>query len=58
MVFIFIIVGSILGYFLYEYIGILAGAILGVLVFISYQLEIITSHIKKKKHTYDQEPDI
>ncbi|MED4462676.1 hypothetical protein [Metabacillus fastidiosus] len=58
MVFIFMIASSILGYFLYEYKGALVGAGFGLLLFISYQLEIITSYIKKQQNTSDKEPDI
>ncbi|MED4455517.1 hypothetical protein [Metabacillus fastidiosus] len=58
MVFIFMIVSSILGYFLYEYKGALVGAGFGLLLFISYQLEIITNYIKKQQNASDKEPDI
>lgn len=58
MVFIYIIVGAVFGFFFKQELGILLGAILGALVFLTYQLEVITDRLPKKKNSSDEEPDV
>lgn len=58
MVFIYIIVGAVFGFFFEQGLGILLGAILGAIVFLTYQLEVITDRLLKKKNFSDEEPDV
>lgn len=46
--FLCIISGAIVGFFLFEWPGILLGAILGILVIITHQLDLIIRTLKKQ----------
>ena len=46
--FLCIITGAIVGFMLYEFPGILLGAIFGILVFIAHQLDLIIHNLKKQ----------
>jgi hypothetical protein len=46
--FLCIISGAIVGFFLFEWPGILLGAIFGILVIIAHQLDLIIQNLKKQ----------
>ncbi|WP_180968069.1 hypothetical protein [Cytobacillus massiliigabonensis] len=53
LTFLCIIAGAIIGFILYEFPGILLGAIFGILAVITHQLDLIIHHLKKQNTSHN-----